>query len=299
MADQARPQWSCAYCGRCFATQKAIRNHIETERLRIGDLIEQLRIAFLHSTSPYSTHTTEDSHDETVGDSDGSVPDNQSSKHESIDQSNKGDRLRCPFPSCNGEETYTKKTNMFRHYQTHIECNEKCAFCKKPFNRLRKLVKHLEDCKVKKNQDRQGIWPSQTQYLALRRKDRLCKSALEQMEQQMDQKTRSKGVRKRRKDSTPTETASYVGDDDDSSAEEHPAIPTEQMLPTQTHLSVRKRRRTEGTTSSKDGQHTSYRRNFSELEMLLAAAESSARSPVNENGNLDGPSGAFRFSYTL
>ncbi|KAI9767331.1 MAG: hypothetical protein M1840_005740 [Geoglossum simile] len=65
------------------------------------------------------------------------------------------DLLRCPFPSCNGEETYTKKQNMFRHYQTHIECFETCAFCDRTFNYLRKLVKHLEDCKIKKTQDRQ------------------------------------------------------------------------------------------------------------------------------------------------
>ncbi|KAH0539146.1 hypothetical protein FGG08_004318 [Glutinoglossum americanum] len=69
----------------------------------------------------------------------------------------------------------------------HIGCNEECAFCKNPFDRLRKLVKHLEDCKVEKSRDKQGICPSPMQYLALRRKDQLCKSALKQMEQQTNQ----------------------------------------------------------------------------------------------------------------
>ena len=89
----------------------------------MANLIEQLRIAFLYSTSPYSIHITEDSHDETAGDSDGIASEDQSSKHDdlggnsSIDQSSKHDCLRCPFPSYNREEIYTKKPNILRHYQ--------------------------------------------------------------------------------------------------------------------------------------------------------------------------------------
>ena len=120
----------------------------------------------------------------------------------------------------------------------------------------------------------------------------------------MNQKMGNKGGRKGRKNSIPKEIAPRVGNDDDSSAEECPVTPTEQTSPSQTELSVRKRRRTNGTTNSADDQHASsnsgaYQGSSSELEMLLAAAQSSVQSPVGQNGDVGGPAGVFRFSYTL
>ena len=65
------------------------------------------------------------------------------------------------------------------------------------------------------------------QYLALRRKDQLCKLALKQMEQQMNQNMGSKKGRRGRKDSTPKEIALYIGDNNDSSTGKHLATSTE------------------------------------------------------------------------
>ncbi|KAI9770956.1 MAG: hypothetical protein M1840_002660 [Geoglossum simile] len=303
MADQARLQWSCVHCRQCFSTQGEFRNHIETEKLRVGDLIEKLQIAFLHSTSTYSTHIVENSHHDTADDS-GNASGDQSSKRDDLcespsdDQSSTCDLLRCPFPGCNGEETYTKRANMFRHYQTRmifpfvskvdvkligtsdIECDETCAFCNRTFNRLRKLAKHLEDCKVKKSRDEQGIFPNLMQSLALRRKDQLCKSVLKQMNQKMGSKKRRKG----RKKSARKEIGPHVGYDD-SSGEECPVTPTQQISPVQTQLSVRKRQRTgDGQHPPSSGDCHGSSPNFN---MLLAATQSNARGPVSENGDVE------------
>jgi len=171
MSEELQSQWPCPYCFRPFPTPGELRSHLEADRLQ--NILAEIQKVFLHQTCSASDVLSREEIDKYPGQSPESSIEVRTAKP--ID-------LTCPHVDCKDTERviYTKKPNLLRHYQSHITCHAKCPFCDATFSRLRQWVKHFDKCKKK------GLGLNGRQSEASRVKSDLCRSASEQLDQQLE-----------------------------------------------------------------------------------------------------------------
>ncbi|KAI9767335.1 MAG: hypothetical protein M1840_005744 [Geoglossum simile] len=189
--DNQRPSsWPCPYCSQCFLTGAEIRDHLE---LRLRNALPEI-LKVLLNTACHPVHDDLDMSEEEPN------ADNPDSKTD----------LKCPHPKCEGKKPFTRKKNLQRHYQDHIECNAKCGFCGSNYSRIRGFIIYVRGCKDKKSQEGGGLSLNKEQRQTIKLKEQLSKRAIKELDRR---------IRARQKHGS-EEQDSSSGSDDEGPEEE-------------------------------------------------------------------------------
>lgn len=132
MSNEHMQHCQCQTCFVHFPTNQELIQHIEGYRSTERLLVAKLERCRLHLAQSYDINSDDD---------DGDDRDEEDDDHE---PTTRPDQLQCPFRGCRRVERYTTRSNLVRHFQTHIECYEMCPFCQEIFRRVHSFVRH--DC---------------------------------------------------------------------------------------------------------------------------------------------------------
>ncbi|KAL2165880.1 hypothetical protein VTG60DRAFT_3694 [Thermothelomyces hinnuleus] len=148
MSNEYLQHLQCQTCFVSFATNRELVGHIEEYRYRERLLVAELERCRLHIARLDELTGGNDSDN----DGDGEDDDEDDDDDDDDDQAqNNGDgptaQLHCAYPGCRRKSPFTTRSNLIRHFQTHIQCYEPCPFCHEVITQAYKFINH--NCKAK------------------------------------------------------------------------------------------------------------------------------------------------------
>ncbi|KAI3331229.1 hypothetical protein F4824DRAFT_476001 [Ustulina deusta] len=164
----------CPSCHRLFESKSDLEGHVRRHQSRISRAAQEVNacqsrlaqsIQVLLRSLSHSTNSSDNEADEDDSDTSGSSNDEHISNSDEEDgnetdsfgdnilATKKGTR-KCPESGCN-KGPFTRK-ELKRHYDVHVLCLERCAFCGKKLKRVSQIKRHHSECRelrAKKNLD--------------------------------------------------------------------------------------------------------------------------------------------------
>ncbi|KAH6614579.1 hypothetical protein B0J18DRAFT_439688 [Chaetomium sp. MPI-SDFR-AT-0129] len=128
MSDEHMQHLQCQTCFVYFPTNQELVRHIGEYRDRERLLLAELERCRMHTARL-----------------DGPRNDN-----DGVDNDDNGDPAEnehvCPYHGCGRKSSFTTRSNLLRHFQTHMECFEVCPFCFETFTQVYRFANH--NCKA-------------------------------------------------------------------------------------------------------------------------------------------------------